>query len=920
MQTQFKERINRIKQTHRIEDVVSRYLEIKKNGSGYKTLCPVHDDTDPSFHIDPERQRYKCFGCGISGDVIDFVSLIEHCSKKQATELLEKNIHHRGTEGTEERIEGIKIETTKHTKETKGKDKSSVVQVFKQLITFYQGNLSKSSEAQEYLKKRGLFDPEMVQHFQIGFCSGGARKLLPDDPDLLQGLKEMGLLNDRGNETFYTCITFPVFDAQGVPVGLYGRSIHRKQHLYLKGAHKGLFNFQALKVYKEIILTESIIDALSAWKLGARNVIPLYGTQGLTPVHLEMLREHCPEEIILFLDSDDAGRKATEEISGRLKELNVRISAATLPEGNKDINEFLTNGETPETFQQCLEERRQLSAASEQKGTGLRPEDSGPDEMRFDAGEFVFTVKGLKTISDSAMRVIMTVTRAEQFHTDKVDLYSHRSRKSFARTLESELSIPAPGTERRLLEILRHLQKHLKNKSADKDEEKTVIITAEQRAEAIEFLKSPDLLSQISSDLETLGYTGEDKNKKLCYLVATSRKLPTPLSCMIRSQSGAGKSLLMERVAALMPEEDIFLLSRLSTQGLYYMPRDALSHKLLIIDERRGSEEADYSIRSLQSRKKLSLAVVMKDPNSGKQRTQFFEIFGPVAYMDSSTEMEANPENENRCFVVYLDETREQTLKVLRAQQKSRMAEGIASAARKEALTRLHKNAQRVLRPLRVVIPFADKIQFPLSWLRVRRDHERFLSLIEASAFLHQYQRPVRAVKSDLGAVKSDVKAVKSEELREKSNDQYFIEATIDDYRVAYDLSKDILSSTFSDMNKLTSDILKTIRDQAAKKAEADQIHAEKVVFTQRDVRAWTRLAPHIVKRSMRDLLSLEYISASFGASGSRYKYTLNGAISEDTDLLGLTTPDELLKAGQSGTDRDKPFVPVNSPALSSLK
>ena len=196
----------------------------------------------------------------------------------------------------------------------------------------------------------------------------------------------------------------------------------------------------------------------------------------------------------------------------------------------------------------------------------------------------------------------------------------------------------------------------------------------------------------------------------------------------------------------------------------------------------------------------------MKDPATGKQKTQMFEIYGPIAYMDSSTQMELNPENENRCFVIFLGENKDQTNMVLTAQRQGRTVEGWELSHNKEGIQSLHKNAQRILRPLKVIIPFAHKITFPDKWVRVRRDQERFLSLIEASAFLHQYQRPLKSC--HMGE---------------------YIEASMADYEIAYDLSRDILESSLSDITKTTSNVFESINREVKKLSEADNTHLEKI-------------------------------------------------------------------------------------------
>jgi len=266
---------------------------------------------------------------------------------------------------------------------------------------------------------------------------------------------------------------------------------------------------------------------------------------------------------------------------------------------------------------------------------------------------------GVGGSSAGNMKVIVTATAGEKTHTDRLDLYASRSRKGFSATAAWRLELDAEKVEAHLLELLDQLEK-LKETTAQTKEVREEM-TEGERAAALKLLKSSDFFNTLSKHIEAIGYVGEDRNKKLAYIIASSRRLPKPLSGIVRSQSGAGKSYLMECVAELMPPEDVHFFSRLTPQALYYLERDALQHKLLIVDERNGSEESEYPIRTLQTRKVLKLAVPVKDPNSGRIKTETLEILGPISYMESTTSQKVNPENENRCFELYLDESDEQT-------------------------------------------------------------------------------------------------------------------------------------------------------------------------------------------------------------------------------------------------------------------
>jgi energy-coupling factor transporter ATP-binding protein EcfA2 len=168
----------------------------------------------------------------------------------------------------------------------------------------------------------------------------------------------------------------------------------------------------------------------------------------------------------------------------------------------------------------------------------------------------------------------------------------------------------------------------------------------------------------VAKDIDALGYVGEDVNKRLLYLVAVSRKLEDPLSAIVLSQSGAGKSGLTEVIEKLSPPEDVVLLTRRTPQSLYYTEPGFLDRKLVIVEERYGSLEADYSIRVLQSRKKLIAAAPIKDPQTGNMRTKVFTVEARAAFIEATTASSVNHENATRCFELSMDESPEQTQRI----------------------------------------------------------------------------------------------------------------------------------------------------------------------------------------------------------------------------------------------------------------
>jgi DNA primase len=330
----------------------------------------------------------------------------------------------------------------------------------------------------------------------------------------------------------------------------------------------------------------------------------------------------------------------------------------------------------------------------------------------------------------------------------------------------------------------------------------------------------------------------------------------------VLSQSGAGKSGLTEVIERLTPPEDVVLFTRLTPQSLYYVEPGFLDRKLVIVEERYGSMEADYSIRVLQSRKKLIAAAPVKDPQTGNMRTKVFTVEARAAFIEATTASSVNHENATRCFELQMDETEAQTQRIHERQRLMRTEAGLRVRAEAQRTTRRHWNAQRLLETRPVLIPFADKLSFPSSWMRTRRDHARFLNLIEVSAFLHQHQR-------------------------QKTADGAIV-AALADYGAAYALAGDVLRETLSDLKKPLREALQHI--QALGRQDEDSV-------SRREIRETLGVPDSTVRRWLADLVELEYLVQTEQTKGGAGKTTRYRLVSRETQRnvpLGLLAPEGL--------------------------
>jgi DNA primase len=297
-------------------------VQLTKKGKSYIGNCPWHDDSTPSLSVDKTKGLYNCFGCGESGDIFTLVEKMKGCTFPEAMEFLQQQSGLSFSQ--EKRSADEKAPTVKATQAVvENKSQNEVpAKAEKEGVTYitldtirdqYSITLQTNQKAQEYLKSRGI-SIETAVTFKIGYVDGSIRQKAGGDA--IAYLKETGIFTQQGNEHFRDCIVVPLTDVDNKTLSFYGRKIdpdNKIQHLYLPGEHKAVFNEKAYQVYDSIILTESVIDALSLITIGIQNVSCIYGTGGLTKLHIKKLHEHAVREVVLALDKDTAGKEATEK-------------------------------------------------------------------------------------------------------------------------------------------------------------------------------------------------------------------------------------------------------------------------------------------------------------------------------------------------------------------------------------------------------------------------------------------------------------------------------------------------------------------------------------------------------------------------------------------------------------------------------
>ena len=487
------------------------------------------------------------------------------------------------------------------------------------------------------------------------------------------------------------------------------------------------------------------------------------------------------------------------------------------------------------------------------------------DDLLMTLGDRQWRVRGLdKNLSFEVMKVSLRVLRPDSrtgepcYYVDTLDLLNARHRQVFVNAAAAELQMKSESLRKDMGRVLLKLEQLQEEqiKAALEPQASEVRLTTEERDAALALLKDPKLLDRILADFERCGSVGEENNKLAGYLAAVSRKLDEPLAVIIQSTSAAGKSMLLESILALVPEEDRVKYSAMTGQSLFYMGDTNLKHKILAIVEEEGAENATYALKLLQSEGELTIASTGKDPATGRMVTQEYHVEGPVMILLTTTAIDLDEELLNRCLVLTVDESREQTRRIHELQRARYTMEGWLARAGREDIRKLHRNAQRLLQPLAVVNPFARQLTFLDDKTRTRRDHEKYLRLIVSIALLHQYQREV-----------------KTKYRNEKPLP--YIEVTRGDIATANRLAAEILGRCLDELAPQTRRFLSLLDDMVKRFCEEKKTARVDHRFTQRDARAFTGWSQFQVKAHLARLADLEYVLVHRGGRGQSFVYEL---------------------------------------------
>ena len=828
--------IEEIKQQLTIGQVLAHYgLEPNKNNpakaglrsaqNAFMICCPFHADKTPSMQVYTETNTMYCFSsnCKLHGKAIDQIDFILHKENLTKHEAIEK------------------------AKQLLGYTETNA-QPYEKLYKVFQTNLKKSDKAQDYLKNRNI-NPIAIE---AGFNASSW-------PQLKQ------------------CVIFPLKDKEDKTVSFYGRSIlnnSEAKHFYTKD-RKGLYPRWPRYDTQVLLLTEAIIDAASLWQLQGHKEDPLsnmnyqllacYGTNGFTQEHEQAIKEmkHV-QEVILFFDGDEAGREGVKRICEKLHALKaeLKVSGVETPEG-EDVNSLLQSHQ-PGIFKHLIENRKAIifspepqAIKTESATTNVNTSTpthfttslgtSNPHKIIYKTVTANYYIKGgLRNETDS-LRISLDIEHPDNQRKSrsKVDLYEDKQVEKIAREAAEKLQLRADLIQLDLEHLTNLLEVHREKLYAPKEvmpaENK---ISPQYEKQAIEFLTKPDLIKRWNELIGHAGVTGEEKNRIFLMVIATSYKMPEPLHALIQGSSGSGKTHLMSKVYSFLPEGIKRKFTRLTEGNLYNWGEYELCHTVLCLEDLDSLEEnVLLALRELISSGALSSGTSIKNENTNGISSIQKMVYGPIASMSCTTKGEVYEDNMGRCFIIAVDESQAQTLRIIDYQNKR--AAGKIDGQEEKKHGDFIRTLIQVLKSYEVINPYADQVHLPEEAHKIRRLNGLYQSFVKVITLMHQYQRK----KDDRGRLISEK----------------------EDLQIAAEIMFESIILKVDELDGSLRQFFERLKEFIKKKGNGQA--PEGYEFGQREVRQALHVSKTQLHRYLTDLISLEYIRQSGGHINKGFNY-----------------------------------------------
>jgi len=753
-----------------------------------------------------------------------------------------------------------------------------VQEILERYVSICCKNLMNNKRVLTLLKSTGIYESFVFENFALGYSDGRFLESAGDNVPLNEHLDKIGIVKN-GKELFKSCITIPIYDENNAVENIIGYPIYansKKRLIALNDA--GIFNQSFLKNVKEIIFTKDPLDALLLIQSDYPNTTFLHGDDSR---YIHFIKEYRIKKTIFTFDGKMRLFYELSKNGVSAKRVVIDFQKVKKDGSKEYLNKILSGKD---------------GVGVENTADIIQEIENG---FLFQLPHLNYRIIGNFSEYTMNMKANIKVYNQNDVFVDSIDLYKNRDRQNFIYNIMDKFSIRDQlQLENDLNQIIEVIEKHKEKKEKEKKKIKPEL-TEYQKDIGIRFLQNPHLIDEIEDDYIKLGYVRERKNKILLYLVMTSRLMDNPLHAILISRSGAGKSLLADITESLCPPEELESVSDLSAQALYYYGKENLKHRFIVIGEKEGSEGSDYPLRELITKKSITKAIPMKDNVTGQIKTVTIKVEGPISFVETTTSGDINPENLNRCFVIGIDESEDQTRLIHEVQRKNYTLDGFLQKKDIDKIISKHIYAQRLLKKVLVFNPYAEFLTFPTSKLKTRRDNEKFLRVINVICFLHQYQRKIKKLKL------------------ENNETIEYIECTPEDYEIAHELLSDgVLDNTLDDLPRPARKLLELIKKYLSEKSRRDTIPVDKIIFERREIREYTSWSFAQIRNNFRILKDYEYIQVIKARNGLANQYKLSCNYSDLDFLNKILTPKELEIAiinNKKEKDLNKVDIPEHS-------
>jgi len=905
--------LNQLKQEIKLVDLaIKDGIKLKKMASGeYVCLCPFHDDKTPSLHINSNKNVFHCKGCGASGSNIDWIKNKDNVTESQAIKVLNDMAPTLFVNGNSSSLAvssvSVKIDITK----------PEYQKLFMLVLGYYHNRLKETKEATVFMIKRHLKAGELLEKFQVGYCPGDLlSKLSLNDTKQIQMLKEMGILNEKGNERFYRCVVFPLFDDLGNVVQIYGRSITAEnafKHMLLPTVAEhgrgiaGLFNKYAFDS-SELFICESIVDALSLMQLGLISVTSTLGVGGITVELLDKINHASTgsptnnlKRVYICFDNDKAGNDGAIKLTEQLKEFGVDVYRIEF-EKSKDANDFLRKSpelqsaisdfkvltENAVTLFQLRKEESIIVEAMmplDDPTTPLESYKKVGNEYQFSFGPRVYIVRGLeKNTSDIALKIYLKATLSNHFYIDNIDLFVAKTKNSFIKYSALELEINEDVVKEDLGKMVSTLdsllQKQLENKNKPEKKKEyftDIAITHQARI----FLQDPMFIIQFVKDVELCGFVGEPLNAFFGFIATLSRWLDYQIHIIIQSESSAGKSTFLNLLHDFTPPEDRIYSTQLTPRSLYY-DDGSLIRKSYFIAEANGLKEAEFPIMQMMSEGKLSIDYTKNDPKTGENKRDSHEAKGPVQFNLTEPEEGLNEQMINRSVTLFLNMSKAQTQKILDYQRRLYSPEGLKLRKQKEKLSIFYQHVQREIKPLEVLNFYSPFLDYDADDHLARRNNRKYLTIVNLVTLIHQHQREII-----------------------DNNSKRCVRTHIIDIAIGHFIFRRLFKNSLDDLPVQSRNLLNILIKHFLEKSKKEHVEFNKIQFYRKEVCKVSRLSMTRVHEHIRKLMFNEYLIDRRDASGIAYRFNFSVTDNGEITKLRLATIKDLLKKASAKEKND---------------